>query len=172
MSNPSRPIRARVNPKPILTKPLERTAAADGVDDFHQDLLADSLAYSIKRAQVRCDEALRRYLDPGVSPARFGALSTIGANPGISQTELGSLLNIAAPSVVRVVDDLEGMGLLRRDRINGRLHSLQLTKKGASDLRRYSILVAQFESEIAAALTAAERRQLLDLLKKVAPSEP
>jgi DNA-binding MarR family transcriptional regulator len=172
MSNLSRPKRTRVNPKPIFTKPPERKAAGVGADDLQQDLLADSLAYSIKRAQVRCDEALRRYLDPGVSPGRFGALSTIGVNPGISQTELGSLLSIAGPSVVKVVDDLEGMGLLRRDRINGRLHALRLTKKGATDLRRYSIVVAQFESEIAAALTAAERRQLLDLLKKVAPSEP
>jgi hypothetical protein len=53
-------------------------------------------------------EALMRYFDAGISPASPGALSTLGANPGISQASLGSLLNIAAPRVVKVVDDLEG----------------------------------------------------------------
>jgi DNA-binding MarR family transcriptional regulator len=173
MSNPSTAVRMRGAAKAIQKKLSDvGHAAADRANTDQQDLLANSLAYTIKRAQVRCDEALMRYLDAGISPARLAALSTVGTNPGISQISLGSLLGIAAPSVVKVVDDLQKMGLLRRDKINGRLHSLQLTKKGASNLQRYGVLVTKFESEIAAALTAAERQQLLALLIKVAPSEP
>jgi DNA-binding MarR family transcriptional regulator len=138
----------------------------------YEDLLAGSLAYAIKRTQVRCDEALARYLDPGVSPARLAALSTVGANPGISQAALGGLLNIAGPSVVKVVDDLERMGLLRRESSSDRrVYALQLTDKGAADLKRYQASIHTFEKRISAGLTAHERTQLLTLLAKVAPSE-
>ncbi|WNV11748.1 MarR family winged helix-turn-helix transcriptional regulator [Tardiphaga sp. 709] len=142
--------------------------AASDVGAKQKDLLEESLAYAIRRAQVRCDEVLLRYLDPGVSPARLAALSTVGANPGISQRELSELLSIAAPSVVKVLDDLEKMSLLRRDKINGRLHALKLTKKGVEDLQRYRLSVNVFEAEIAVRLTAAQRAQLLSLLRDVA----
>jgi len=139
----------------------------------YSDLLGDSLAYAIKRTQVRCDEALARYLDPGLSPARFAALSTVGANPGISQAALGGLLNIAGPSVVKVVDDLERMGLMKRESSSDRrIYALQLTDKGAADLKRYHASIHTFEKKISATLTAQERTQLLALLAKVAPDEP
>ena len=138
-----------------------------------EDLLGDSLAYAIKRTQVRCDEALARYLDPGLSPARFAALSTVGANPGISQAALSGLLNIAGPSVVKVVDDLERMGLMKRESSSDRrVYALQLTDKGTSDLIRYQSSIRTYEKKIAALLTAHERTQLFALLAKVAANEP
>jgi DNA-binding MarR family transcriptional regulator len=134
--------------------------------------LHDSLAYVIKRTQVRCDEALVRYLDGELTPARFAALSTIGANPGISQTALGALLNIAGASVVKVVDELERVGLLRRDpTADRRVYALQLTEKGTTDLARYETAVQAFEKQIASKLSRAERAQLIALLGKVAPNE-
>ena len=136
------------------------------------NLLNDSLAYVIKRAQVRCDEALVSYLDRGLTPARFAALSTVGANPGISQTALGGLLNIAGASVVKVVDELERTGLLRRESSSDRrVYALQLTEKGAADLARYQASVQAFEKQIASRLTREERSQLIALLSKVAPDE-
>jgi DNA-binding MarR family transcriptional regulator len=138
-----------------------------------EDLLGDSLAYAIKRTQVRCDEALARYLDPGLSPARFAALSTVGANPGISQAALSGLLNIAGPSVVKVVDDLERMGLMRRETSSDRrVYALKLTDKGTDDLKRYQSSIRTYEKKIAALLTPQERTQLFALLAKVAANEP
>jgi DNA-binding MarR family transcriptional regulator len=138
----------------------------------YEDLLQDSLAYTIKRAQVRCDEALSRYLDAGLSPARFAALCAVGANPGISQAALGGLLNIAGPSVVKVVDELERMGLvMRTPSSDRRVYALQLTDRGGADLRRYHASNQTFEKKIAATLTSQERTLLLSLLAKVAPDE-
>lgn len=139
----------------------------------YDDLLRDSLAYTIKRAQVRCDEALSRYLNPGLSPARFAALCAVGAHPGISQALLSGLLNIAGPSVVKLVDELERMDLVRRmSTSDRRIYALQLTERGEVDLKRYHASNQTFENKIAAALTARERTQLLALLAKVAPNEP
>lgn len=139
----------------------------------YDDLLRDSLAYAIKRTQVRCDEALSRYLDPGLSPARFAALCAVGANPGISQAALSGLLNIAGPSVVKVVDELERMDLVKRTPSSDRrVYALQLTERGGSDLKRYHASNQAFEKKITATMTAQERTQLLGLLAKVAPDEP
>lgn len=133
------------------------------------NLLEDSLAYFVRRAQVRCDTELMRYLEPGISPARLAALATIGANPGISQSALGGLLNIASPSVVKVVDDLEERGLLERGPSSDRrVYAVRLTEKGVSELRRYNEAVKRFEEKIASDLTKAERLQLISLLKRVA----
>lgn len=135
-------------------------------------LLDGSLAYAIKRAQVRCDEALTRFVNPAISPARFSALLTIGANPGISQVALGGLLNIAGPSVVKVVDDLERRDLVRRaPTTDRRVYALQLSETGSVDLKRYQAAFAACEKNLAARLTSAERVQLLQLLARVAPDE-
>lgn len=137
----------------------------------HDDLLQHSLAYTIKRAQVRCDEALTRHLDVGLSPARFAALCAVGANPGISQAALGGLLGIAGPSVVKVVDELEKLDLVKRaSSTDRRVYALQLTERGEVDLERYERSIQIFEKMISADLTAQERNQLLKLLAKVAAS--
>lgn len=165
-------------PQAPATKRRRRTAAPlEGVGSAgpaaEPDLLTDSLAYAIKRAQVRCDEALVELLDDGISPARLSALSTVGANPGISQAALSGRLNIAGPSVVKVVDELERMGLMRRDPSSDRrVYALRLTNKGLADLRRYHAIVERYEAAISTGLSAAERTQLLRLLDKVAPNQP
>lgn len=132
----------------------------------------NSVGYVLRRAQVRSDEALMRYLTPPMSPARLSTLSTVGSNPGISQTALASILNIAGPSVVKVIDDLEQMGILSRERTaDRRSYALHLTPYGLDEHKRHGELVQAFEREIAAGLTAAERSQLLSLLAKIAPTE-
>ncbi|HKU24403.1 MAG TPA: MarR family transcriptional regulator [Candidatus Sulfotelmatobacter sp.] len=113
-----------------------------------------------------------RYLGPGLSPARFAALSTIGSNPGISQSALGALLNIAGPSVVKVVDELEGRGLVSREATSDRrVYALHLTAAGTQDFNHYQATIEKFEEEIAARLSADEREKLITLLRKVAAEE-
>ena len=135
-------------------------------------LLEDSVGYALRRALVRSDGAFAKYLVRPMSPARLSALATVGVNPGINQSALGAMLNIAGPSVVKVIDDLEGMGVLRRERMDDRRnYALVLTDQGVTELNRYQQLVRTFEAEIAVALTADERKQLLHLLSKIAPTE-
>ena len=145
----------------------------NGITEFQyklSGLLAQSLAYTIKRAQVRCDDVLVQYLNGELSPARLAALSIVAANPGISQAGLGALLNIATPSVVKVIDELERLGLVRRAAAGDRrTYSLKLTRKGLTDHARYRDAVLKFEGAIAKNLTRAERDVLLELLSKVAP---
>jgi DNA-binding MarR family transcriptional regulator len=138
----------------------------------HQDLLSESLAYAIKRAQVRCDEALVAHLGTGLSPARFAALCAVGSRPGMSQAALGALLGINGPSVVKVVDELERMGLVKRmPTADRRAYALELTERGDADLLRYEASTQAFEKRISGRLTASERALLQSLLAKVAIDE-
>lgn len=170
-------------PAPVRTKdanPASATGAARGRDGAppatksakRGDLLSGSLAYAIKRAQVRCDEALVLHLGGNLSPARFAALCAIGANPGISQAALGGLLGIKGPGTVKVVDELERMGLVSRNATEDRrAYALHLTDRGNADLDLYQAASQSFEKKIAARLSARERTLLLSLLAKVADDQ-
>lgn len=133
-------------------------------------MLEDSLGYAVKRAQVRCEEALIAVLPPDLSPTRMTALSTIEANPGITQSALGVALHIAPPSVVKVVDILERLGLIERQAspVDRRMYALVLTAAGRAELQRCHEIVANSELQIASRLTKAERAMLIELLSRVA----
>ncbi|MFI5671029.1 MarR family winged helix-turn-helix transcriptional regulator [Streptomyces sp. NPDC051704] len=53
---------------------------------------------------------------PAVSPSQWRALSAVEAAEGINLRALGSLLDARPPSVTRLCDRLEAMGLLTRAR--------------------------------------------------------
>lgn len=73
---------------------------------------------------------------------------------------------------MKVIDDLEKMGVLSRERTaDRRSYALHLTPYGVDEHKRHGEVVRSFEREIAAGLTAAERNQLLSLLAKIAPAE-
>ena len=109
-----------------------------GAGPAELDLRQDSLGYAIKRAQVRTYEVLFATLGPdAISPARMTALSIIGAQPGINQSALAEQLRVTRPSMVKVIDSLEGLGLVERRAIPGdrRSYSLALTEQGRRELR-------------------------------------
>ena len=149
----------------VASKPDARPSVVE------PEQLKESLAYIVRRTGVRCDSTFVKYQQGEISPARFCALSAVAANPGINQASLGALLGIAGPSVVKVVDDLANLGLVERtagaDRRSSALH---VTPEGTEKLHRYSLALDECEKDIANALTAEERRQLLALLRKVALS--
>src|SRR5258706_10333003 len=94
----------------------EDTQRDEGREPFTEiDLLKDSLGYTLKRAQVRSYEMLFELLGPNVlSPGRMTALSIVGTEDGINQSSLAERLGITRPSVFKVIDALEALGLMER----------------------------------------------------------
>ena len=113
---------------------------------------------------IRLAEARLRVA--GLSVAQFDTLATIGAREGISQHELAQSLLVTQGAITQVLDKLERRGLLRRCP-EGRINRLTLTDEGRR--LREQVVPAQegFQTEQFAALTLAERRQLLALLGKL-----
>jgi len=105
----------------------------------------------------------------GLSPGRVGLLMLVEANPGITQSRLAEAARRDRSTMVGVLDQLEARGLIERRRgADRRSNGLWLTRRGRAFLARALRSIAAHERRIAARLSAAEHRQLLALLGKIA----
>jgi DNA-binding MarR family transcriptional regulator len=101
-----------------------------------------------------------------LSLGRFDVLARVGAAEGRTQQELADALLVTKGNVCQLVDQMEADGLIVR-RQEGRVKRLFLTEAGR---RLHDEVVPRHEAMIAerfGALTAAEQRQLLDLLRRL-----
>ena len=110
----------------------------------------------------------------GLTPALLAVLNVIRAREGAIQQELGEALGIDRSTMVSLIDQLESAGLAKRrpSATDRRAREIGITPKGSRLLQRARELIAQVEDEVLAGLTAAERRQLLALLRRALDSAP
>ena len=93
----------------------------------------EHLAFLIHDAQKRLrQEFTRRVAAHALTPATARGLAFLSARSGASLKALADALEVQPMSMVRVVDDLEARGLLRReaDPRDRRAHRLLLTAAG------------------------------------------
>ncbi len=136
--------------------------------------LTGLMGYQLRRAQVRVFEHFGRALaDLELTPGQLGLLVVLAQNEGASQTELARYAGVERATLGEAVEKLSKRGLIARrpsprDR---RSKVLYLTDEGRALLDRAIPLVEAHETEIAADLEPEERRQLIDLLERLAPEE-
>lgn len=137
-------------------------------------LLPGLLGYQLRLAQQAVFRDFERAAEGlGVSPGRFGMLVLIEANPGVSQSRLAREIGLDRSTLVAILDALEGANLLeRRAGEDRRTNGLWLTRRGRGVIEKMKDRVAAHEARIAARLTAAEQRQLLDLLRRLSEVQP
>jgi DNA-binding MarR family transcriptional regulator len=102
----------------------------------------------------------------GVTPAQFDILAQLGRREGISQQELADRLLVTKGNISQLIGKMEERGLIFRCH-EGRANALYLTEEGKQ--LREKIVPAE-EARVAVqfgALTAAERRTLLRLLRRL-----
>jgi len=136
---------------------------------------AGQLFFRLWRAShTRTAEALDSI---GLTPALFALLNVLGARGGAIQQQLSSEMGIDPSAMVTLIDKLESARLAERRRHPGdrRAWEIAITPKGRRTLDRARRLVTQVEDETLGGLTAADRRQLLTLLRRAlisAPAQP
>jgi DNA-binding MarR family transcriptional regulator len=110
----------------------------------------------------------------GLTPALFGLLNLLGAREGAMQQELGSAMGVDPSTMVSLIDELEATGLAKRGPhpTDRRARTVALTPKGRRVLERTRRMAMQVEDEVLHGLTAAERRELLTLLRRALDSAP
>jgi DNA-binding MarR family transcriptional regulator len=131
------------------------------------------LGYFLRRADVFTFQSFNAHLaEDRISPGQLGVLLMCEANSGINQTRLGKALGIDRSTLVAMIDLLEGRGLVARtpSAVDRRSHALKLTRQGEAFLKALQPRLQRHEAEIARNLSAAERRQLMDLLARIAPA--
>lgn len=156
-------------------EPLQPVAARDNDPLARFDFRTDSLGYTLRLAQVRMYGLFFEMLgDLGLTPARVTALSIIATDKDMNQARLARSLDIAGPSALKMVDALEAAGLICRLAVEGdrRRYALALTGAGRNTIELLRQRLAEYEERIAAALSQAERDQLIALLNRTALASP
>ena len=140
------------------------------VDKVNTRYLETLLGYNARRAALSVIGVfLERMAVYDLRPVDFSVLSLVTHNPGITSRQLCAALNILAPNLVGMVNALEKRDLIVRQPhpLDGRAMGLHLTTAGLTLMRSAEKTAAQLEVDSTSRLTAAERKTLLQLLKKV-----
>jgi DNA-binding MarR family transcriptional regulator len=106
----------------------------------------------------------------GLEPRHYALLRAVRASDGQSQQAVAERLQIPPSTMVSLVDHLEQEGLLQRRQhsTDRRTRQLHLTESGGRVLDKAIQLGAEWEQQICAGLSRAERDELLGLLRRVA----
>ena len=134
-----------------------------------------SVAFLISRLGFDVGSQLTEGLAPlGIEPRHFGLLRTLAISDGQSQRAIGQVLNLHPNRMVALVDELERLRLVRRQRhpTDRRAHALVLTEKGRDLLQKAFQVAFGVENSLCADLEPAERMQLLGLLAKLRHGDP
>jgi len=146
--------------------------AASVSNDVEVTEFAGQLFFRLWRAShTRTAEALSSV---GLTPALFSLLNVLGAREGTIQQQLSSDMGIDPSAMVKLINELEDAGLAERRRRPGdrRAWEVSITPTGRRTLERARRLAMQVEDEVLGGLTAAERPQLLMLLRRAVDSAP
>jgi DNA-binding MarR family transcriptional regulator len=118
------------------------------------------------RAHALLAEALAAQGMRGYHVRILAALDQYGAS---SQADLGRRAGIDRSDVVATLDDLAAAGLAARSRDprDARRNVVMLTEEGKQELERLLGVVDEVQERVLEPLSAAERRSLLRLLRKL-----
>lgn len=96
-------------------------------------------------------------------------LSLIAHNPGVTSRQLCATLEIQPPNLVGMISQLQRRDLItRRPHPNdGRAMGLHLTPEGRKMMKQVEVTASEVEDASTARLSPAERRTLMQLLKKI-----
>ncbi len=118
-------------------------------------------------ARKRFSERLEQL---GLNLRMWGVLNVLDAEGPITQHSLGKSVGIDPSSMVSTIDELEAHGLVERRRhpTDRRAHALHLTEGGRDTLARGRLIAREAQDELLAPLDATERKQLHEMLCRIA----
>ena len=144
-----------------------RPSAEPPVTEF-----AGQLFFRLWRAShVRAAEVLGSV---GLTPALFGLLNVIKAREAAIQQELAEAMAIDRSTMVSLIDQLESAGLAKRrpSATDRRAREIAITPKGSRLLQRARQMISETEDEVLGGLSARERGELMNLLRRALESAP
>ncbi|MFM5925205.1 MAG: MarR family winged helix-turn-helix transcriptional regulator [Novosphingobium sp.] len=114
-----------------------------------KDPLLDLPGYSLRRAANAVMGEFVTRLDPlGLRLSDVSILLLIEANPGITASQIGRMLDIQRANMVPLIGRIEKTGLVSRAPIDGKSHGLRLTDAGSATLRQARTVIEKFEDDL------------------------
>src|SRR6185437_9968680 len=130
------------------------------------DPLKDLPGYALRRASAAVMAKLAERLTAlALRPSEASVLLVIDANPGVTQSEIGRLLDIARANMAPLTARLVARDLIVRESAGGRSHGLTLSDAGARLTRKARRIVGELENELLERIPAAQRAAFLRTLK-------
>lgn len=127
----------------------------------------DRIGYLLKRVQLSLRSRMDRVLESkGLTTSQYSVLSNLEHDPGVSSAELARRSFVTPQTMIRIVENLETLGLIRRERhpTHGRVLMASLTPAGASAVAACHAQVNGVERQMLRDLSSHERATLRDLL--------
>lgn len=132
--------------------------------------LGDFVGFRLRRVQNQLSrDFAAATADRKLRSGLFSSLSIIAANPGVSQSELSSVVGLDKSVTVTIVDDLERLGWAERRRspTDRRRHALYVTPAGEQQLDELFGILAETEDAVLHQLSPAEMHVLSELLDRM-----
>lgn len=130
------------------------------------DPLENYPGYSLRRASTATMATLARRLAPlDLRVTEATVLMAIDANPNITQSEIGRMLDIASANMAPLVSRLADRELVERQPVDGRSHGLALTVAGRNVTAKVKKAVDAHEAELLSRIPVALRKAFLRALR-------
>lgn len=136
-----------------------------GTDALSVDLF-DQPGHLIRRAQQIAVSMFFETLGRDVTPVQYAILRTLQERPGIDQVTLAAEVALDTSTTADIAARLEAKGWILREVLPRRQRSLVLTPAGEAVLAELVPGIHRLQQALLGKLEAAERAELLRLLRK------
>lgn len=129
------------------------------------------LGYQLAQATIVTRQVFEERVGvDGLREVEFTLLALVDGNPGVSARQLARALAVTPPNIAVWVERLASRGLIEREKSasDARVQHLRATPEGASLVAQSVQRLKEGEQAALAALSAAERAMLIELLHKAA----
>lgn len=153
-----------------MTRKKKVAGRSKSGDELKFDILPGLVGYQLRLAQLAVFGDLAAEMkDFDISPGRFGVLVLIGANPGMTQSQLAAATQLDRSTMVAVIDHMEARSLVKRrpSPTDRRSNALVLTAEGEKLLRQLKRRIKLHEARIAQVMTREEAGTLMALLGRI-----
>lgn len=150
------------------TPAFDKTLSFTGIK-IHPQLKTNTCYCIVKvatRMRMQLDERLKQFELIG---PQFAMLKLLSIEGRMTQVQLGGFMAMDKATMVRMIDGLENRGYLERVQSEGdrRAKFLELTNSGKKIISKLNQMRDENEAEFLSPLTAAERKQLKEIISKL-----
>lgn len=143
----------------------------EGADSALSPVLAKYTNYLLRRAFAHANRLSLETVTEGAHPRDYLVLGVLAEKDAYSQQDLVERLGINRTVMVKLIDRLEEAGSVVRSRnpTDRRSYVLSLTAQGRQAMTDMRPAISHGDDRLVAPLSAAERRRLTGLLRRLVP---
>jgi len=140
---------------------------------FPEELVLSTLFLMKRLGMSAKEQSFEAFEEAGLHPYHHAILAVLDEGSRETQGAIAEALGYDKGQLVGLLDELEegGMVVRQRDPADRRRQIVQMTPEGRKGLERARRLSQSLENQFLSSLDADERRQLHDLLRKVAADQ-